>query len=323
VQIAVPGDGPRSTVAFDWHATAHAAAAGEPCLVLGYNTALFGARLRWAGVPHAINMDGVEWRRDQWGPLAKAWFWINERAGCRLGDHLIADHPEIARHLATRTRAGRITTIPYGADRIEGLDPAPVRALGLEPGRYLTLVARAEPENSILEVVQGHSMRARGVTLAVIGAYRDDVPYHRAVRTAAGPEVRFLGAVYDRPLLAALREHSLAYVHGHRVGGTNPSLVEALGAGNAVIAHDNVYNRWVAGEAGCWFGDAAGYAAVLEALLAAPAVLGAMRAAARRRFDEAFTWPAVLSSYERLILERLGPAARRLPSAADDARARR
>ena len=58
----------------------------------------------------------------------------------------------------------------------------------------------------------------------------------------------FTGAIYDKSIVQALRFHSAAYIHGHQVGGTNPSLVEALGAGNAIIAHDNRFNRWVAGE---------------------------------------------------------------------------
>ena len=66
----------------------------------------------------------------------------------------------------------------------------------------------------------------------------------------ASAEVNFAGAIYDQKIVAALRFYARAYLHGHTVGGTNPSLVEALWAGNAVVAHDNPYNRWTAGEAG-------------------------------------------------------------------------
>ena len=97
VHIAVPGSGPRSTIDFDWRATRHAAAHGGLCLTLGYNTALFCALLRLRGVPNLINMDGIEWSRAKWGPAAKAWFWLNDWAGCLLGNHLVADHPEIKR----------------------------------------------------------------------------------------------------------------------------------------------------------------------------------------------------------------------------------
>jgi glycosyltransferase involved in cell wall biosynthesis len=302
VNIPVAAAGPKGTIAFDWIATRHAARAGEPCLTLGYNTAVFCALLRLARVPNVINMDGIEWRRDKWGAIAKVWFWLNELAGARLGNHLVADHPEIARHLQRWVAADCITTIPYGADRLDALPDAPVRALGLQPDRYATLIARPEPENSVLEAVQAWSRRPRGALLAVLGTYRDEHPYHRAVRAAAGPEVRFLGAIYEPAVVQALRLHCLLYVHGHCVGGTNPSLVEAMGAGNAVVAHDNAFNRWVAGDAARYFDDADGAVACFDALLADPAALQALQAQARARHAAAFQWADVLAAYEAMLL---------------------
>lgn len=308
VRIPVRGSGAASTMVFDAqairHAVRHGARRGEVCLTLGYNTALFCAWLRLHGRPNLINMDGIEWARAKWGPAAKAWFWLNERAGAWLGDHLVADHPAIQQHLARLAPASRISMLPYGADAVEAASEAPVRALGLEPGRYLSVIARPEPENSLLEIVQGFSRRPRGVRLLVLGAYQDDVPYHRAVRAQAGPEVCFAGPVYERERVQALRWHSLAYVHGHRVGGTNPSLVEALGAGNAVLAHDNRFNRWVVGEGAVYFDSAERLDAALSALLAVPEGaqhLARLRAAARARWAEAFTWSQVLGDYEALL----------------------
>jgi glycosyltransferase involved in cell wall biosynthesis len=301
VRIPVAVAGPRGTIVFDWKATLHAARSPGMCLTLGYNTAVFCALLRLARVPNVINMDGIEWQRAKWGSVAKAWFWLNEHAGSVLGNHLVADHPEIAKHLGRTTPATKITMIPYGADRLVAVPDSEVIGLGLEPGRYLTLIARPEPENSVLEIVKAFSMRPRGVTLAVLGAYVDENPYHCAVRAAAGGEVRFLGAIYELPVVQALRFHSVAHMHGHRVGGTNPSLVEALGAGSAVIAHDNRFNRWVAGDAGRYFGTALELDDVLGAVLASEATLLAMRAASIARFEAAFTWREVLGNYEELL----------------------
>ena len=186
-----------------------------------------------------INMDGVEWRRQKWGGVAKAWFWINDWAGCWLGNHLVADHPEIKKHLATRVSASKITMIPYGSDRVDAADHSLIAPYGLTPDSYAILIARAEPENSILEVVRAWSRQPRGCKLVVLGRYFPDHVYQRAVQAAASEEVTFPGAIYEKPVVQALRFHARFYVHGHQVGGTNPSLVEALGAGNAVLAHDN------------------------------------------------------------------------------------
>lgn len=318
VRIPVSRGGAAGTIVFDWRATRHAARCGELCLTLGYNTAVFCALLRLRGVPNLINMDGIEWARAKWGRVAKLWFWLNDWAGCRLGNHLVADHPAIAKHLETRVAAARITTIPYGADALQegGIDAAgssaslkALDALGLTPGRFLTVIARAEPENSLREIVAGFSARPRGVTLVVLGNYQQDNAYHRAVREAASDEVRFVGAVYDKAIVQALRLHSAAYLHGHQVGGTNPSLVEALGAGNAVFAHENRFNRWVAGDAACYFDGEQALAAQLDAVLASPSRLADMQAGSRQRFAEAFTWPTVLAAYESLLTRFLPVAA--------------
>lgn len=305
VHIPVSQSGPKGTILFDWQATAHAGKHPDLCLTLGYNTAVFCALLRLKGIPNLINMDGIEWSRMKWGPVAKLWFWLNDWAGCWLGNHLVADHPQIKVHLESRVAGDKITTIPYGADAVISAPPEQVLAMGLVPGQFLTVIARAEPENSLLEIVQGFSAKPRGLQLVVLGHYLDDNAYHRAVKAAASPEVRFVGAIYDTAVVQALRFHSVAYVHGHQVGGTNPSLVEALGAGNAVIAHDNRFNRWVVGEGAVYFNDANSFASCIDELLANPAKLASLRQHGLRRFSDAFTWPDVLAQYEALFIRYL------------------
>lgn len=301
VHIPINRDGPVGTIYFDWKATRHAARHAKVCLTLGYNTAVFCSLLRAARVPNIINMDGLEWARAKWGRGARAWLRLNERAGCFLGNHLVADHPQIKAHLAKFVPEQKITTIAYGADRVGEITDEPVRRRGLKPGQYYIVVARPEPENSILEIVSGFSRKPRGIRLAVLGLYRDRNPYHRAVKAAASDEVVFLDAIYNKPDVPSLRYHALAYVHGHQVGGTNPSLVEALGAGNPVIAHDNRFNRWVAGKGARYFSDEDSFASVLDDLIANPRQLQAMSAASHQRYEADFAWSRVLRAYEELV----------------------
>lgn len=306
VRISVPGEGSLSTMHFDWLSICDAAKQGDLCLTLGYNTAIFDTVLRLRGVPNIINMDGIEWVRAKWGKLAKTWFWMNDWVGCWVGNHLVADHPAIRDHLLTRVSGDKITTIPYGAIPVESAPEEPLQALGLEPGKYLTVIARPEPENSLLEIVKAFSAKPRGYKLAVLGNYSDSCAYQRSVKMAASKEVLFLGAIYDAPVVQALRFHCAVYVHGHQVGGTNPSLVEALGAGNAVIAHDNRFNRWVAGEGAFYFDSVEALSTQFDKLLSDHPTLTRMRMASRKRFQQALTWPIVLRDYERL-LERYLP----------------
>jgi glycosyltransferase involved in cell wall biosynthesis len=306
VHIPVSRQGPLGTILFDWNSIHHAANEATLTLTLGYNTAIFCAWLRLKRVHNLINMDGIEWKRQKWGILAKTWFYLNEWAGCWLGNHLIADHPQIRQHLISRISKTKITMIPYGADCVVDAPDEAIRTLGLQPDKYLTVIARAEPENSLLEVVSAFSRKPRGVQLAVLGNY--DVAgnsYQRAVKAAASDEVCFLGAIYDKELVRALRFHCLAYVHGHQVGGTNPSLIEAMGAGNPVLAHANPFNRWVAGSSARYFNDADGFERVLEEVLGSSSTLEHMKQGSLQRFEEAFTWDKVLADYETLLLNWL------------------
>ncbi|MGQ0622875.1 MAG: DUF1972 domain-containing protein [Panacagrimonas sp.] len=307
VRIPVKGNGAASTVLFDWKSTVHAARERGLALTLGYNTAVFCMLLRLCGVTNLINMDGIEWRRRKWGPIAKAWFWLNERFGCWLGNHLIADHPEIKRHLSTRVPASKITTIPYGANHLDQADPAKLEPFGIIPGGYAIVVARPEPENSILEMVRAWSRRHRGCKLVVLGHFDPRNEYAQQVMSAASTEIVFPGAIYEKPVIEALRFFARINLHGHQVGGTNPSLVEALGAGNPIIAHDNPFNRWVAGEqAARYFSDEAGCESVIEKLLSESGELHQMRSAAGALHAERFTWPRVLGEYESLLLDWSG-----------------
>jgi hypothetical protein len=122
VHIPVAGEGAKATVAFDLISVKEACRRHGLVLTLGYNTALFNLLLRFKRRTNLINMDGVEWKRDKWKWYEKAWLYINERAGCLLGDHLIADHPEIKNHLLSRVKGAKVTMIPYGARDVTSAD---------------------------------------------------------------------------------------------------------------------------------------------------------------------------------------------------------
>ena len=303
-RVLIPaGDGSIGTMLFDWRAIRHSMREKGVVLTLGYNTGVFNAMYRLCGTSNIMNMDGIEWRRAKWSRFARAWFWINEWAGARVATHLVADHPEIGRHLLRHTSPGKITVIPYGADLVSSAPVELVHRYGLLPKKYYLLIARPEPENSILEIVQAYSSEIRGMPLVVLGKYaRDGTSYQQRVLDAAGPEISFLGAIFDRDAVQALRYYARAYIHGHSVGGTNPSLVESLAAGNAVIAHDNRFNRWVAGEGAHYFRSSFDLSELLKSLESDSSQLLRMEEASRRRHHESFTQDKILRAYEELLL---------------------
>jgi len=304
-RVLIPaGSGSVGTMHFDWKAIKHSLGENGVVLTLGYNTGLFNARHRFSGQPNLMNMDGIDWKREKWSLPARIWFWFNEWAGARVADHLIADHPEIARHLSRHTSAKKITVIPYGADLVTSAPVELLQRYNLKRKNYHLLIARPEPENYILEIVRAYSLRKRGMPLVILGKYSSDgTAYQKAVLKAAGPEIVFLGPVFERDIVRALRFHTRAYFHGHRVGGTNPSLVEALAAGNAVLAHDNRFNRWVAGDGALYFRSPKDIEDVLLRLDREPAKLLAMEEASLKRHREDFTQEKVLAAYEQLLLQ--------------------
>jgi glycosyltransferase involved in cell wall biosynthesis len=309
-RVLIPsGEGSLGTMIFDWKAIRHSLREKGVVLTLGYNTGVFNLLYRFSSMRNIMNMDGIEWKREKWSLPARIWFWLNEWVGARVADHLVADHPEIYRHLCRHTAESKISMIPYGADCVATAAQDPISSFGLTSKSYYLLIARPEPENSILEIVRAYSRRPRGMPLVVLGRYGNDgTQYQRTVLKAAGREVMFLGAIFDRDVVKALRLHARAYFHGHRVGGTNPSLVEALAAGNVIIAHDNRFTRWVAQEGARYFGSEDDIDRILDSFDSEPWILRAMEAESRKRHREAFTQERILTAYEELLL-RFAPGA--------------
>lgn len=303
-RVTIPVDLPgwRGTSKFDWLCIAHACQFRDVCLTFGYNTGIYNFRQRLKGIPNVINMDGIEWSRARWGLLKQGILYINERFAALFGNHLIADHPEIEVYLLTRAPKRKITTITYGADPLPYASMSAVQALNLEPGRYLTLIARPIPENSIFELIQAFSARHRDHRLVVLGEFRPEYDeYHRKVMAIASDEVCFAGPIYNKEAVQTLRFYGKAYLHGHTVGGSNPSLIEAMAAGNPVIAHDNKYNRWVVGEGALYFDTVESADSQISRLLLDGNLRERMKAATLHRFSQEFTWERVAGQYEQLL----------------------
>jgi len=308
VLVPVERAGSAGSILFDWRSVLDARHRPGQVLIFGYNTAVFNLLFRFWRRPIFINMDGIEWKRAKWSLPVKAWFWVNERLAALTKATLIADHPEIERRLARIAPSNKTIMIPYGADRVTSGSHAALEALGLVEDRYFISICRIEPENSILEIVKAFSIRPRQSKLVVLGSFNpEDNAYHRAIWNVASDSVVFPGSIYAREAVAALRLYARAYCHGHQVGGTNPSLVEALGAGSAVIAHNNVFNRWTAGPEQFYFGDVVHCTALFDRLDSdeGDAALRVARAAAAQRWQDGLNWDAVLSRYEAMLMPEM------------------
>lgn len=280
----------------------HAVTRARPDVAFVFNAANapFLPPLRGAGIPVAVHVDGLEWKRAKWGPRASAYYRWAEARSTRWADAVIADAHGIADHLAEAHHV-RAWYIPYGAPIVHP-DASRLTEVGLASREYHLVVARFEPENHVREIVAGYVSSRSQWPLIVVG----DAPYadaYRAeVRSAAGtdPRVRFQGSVWDGDLLDALYAHAASYLHGHSVGGTNPSLLRALGAGAPVIAYDVAFNREVAGGAGVWFRTPADVARSCEAAEEDPAAAEERGRSGQVDVSTRYRWDDVAESYEAL-----------------------
>lgn len=252
-------------------------------------------------VPVAVHVDGLEWKRAKWGPAGKRYYRGAERLAVRWADALIADAHGIQQYYLN-TYAMPSTFIPYGAPILEDPRPDLLAPQGLQRRGYHLIVARFEPENHVDVMIQGFLRSGSPLPLVVVGSAPYSAGYTAEIRRLAESDgrVHLLGGVWDQDLLNALYANACTYLHGHSVGGTNPTLLRAMGAGAPVVAFDVTFNREVLGETGEFFADAGALARLIEAQ---EADAGARVDRGRRgqaRAGELYVWDDVARGYERL-----------------------
>ena len=252
-----------------------------------------------------LNVDGLEWARSKWGRVARSYLrtmeWVSSWAPTRV----IADAQAIAdRYADLYPRGVPCSFIAYGAE-LPATSFAAEDSLSrwkLRAGEYVLVVARPEPENHLLDIVQGHTHWAGNWPLVIVGDIRPVTAYQQRLLALANDRVRFIGGVYDADLLTCLRMGAACHVHGHSVGGTNPSLLEALACGNVVIAHDNPFNREVARDAAQYFSTPQQLAdALVRVRVLDPAARQAVAARARGIVAQHYTWDHIAEHYEALM----------------------
>ena len=197
------------------------------------------------------NMDGLEWKRNKYSPLTRRFLKHAEKLAVKTSHHLIADNPAIKEYLA-KTHKASASYIAYGAnipiitekssntpeDIVINLND---RMIKLQPKAYYLLIARLQPDNHIEEIIQGVLQSGSKYPLLVIG--NESTRYGRYLKKKYHSEqFVFSGSIFEKEVLDRLRQGSRIYFHGHSVGGTNPSLLEAMAASANICAHDNPFN---------------------------------------------------------------------------------
>jgi glycosyltransferase involved in cell wall biosynthesis len=281
--------------------------------ILGYGAALFFFIPKLFFKPLVVNVDGLEWRRNKFNCVEKIILHVSERIAVMFADGVIADSLEIRNYL--EKKYGReVVYISYGADpEVSALChgerlPENDFMLGNEEltrGNYWLAIARMELENNIHRIITSFLASGSDRKLIVVGDFSSK-KYEKRINDIvkskdASGKVVLPGGIYDRNLLNTLRQNCFAYIHGHSVGGTNPSLLEAMSAGCLIAAHDNVFNREVGEGALLYFTDAADLASVIADVEKNPELFSYLKKDASSRAIARYSWKDAVDKYDRLF----------------------
>jgi len=269
----------------------------DAAIVFNAANSVFLPVLRARGIPVATHVDGLEWKRTKWQGAGRLYYRMAESLAVRWSDALIADAQGIADYYDAEFDAPT-DLIAYGAPILDDRSDR-LAELGLTSRGFHLVVARFEPENHVDLVVEGYRRSGAQLPLVVVGSapYADE---HTArIHSLADERVRFLGGVWDQDLLDQLYANCATYLHGHSVGGTNPSLLRAIGAGAATLAYDVTFNREVIADSGRYFRTAADVAREIERAEASPERTR-QRGRRARQLAANYDWDDVADSYEQL-----------------------
>ena len=253
---------------------------------------------RAARIPVATHVDGLEWKRAKWGRGGQNYYRGVERLAVKLSDALIADAVGIQDYYRQKFDADTVY-LAYGAPLLAKGNADKLGQLDLKPQAYHLVVARFEPENHVHLIVDGFVRSGSELPLIVVGSAPYSNRYTSDVHALADARVRFVGGIWDQELLDQLYANALVYWHGHSVGGTNPSLLRAIGSGTATNAFDVGFNREVLEDSGRYFTDpqeVAGLVAEAES----PGSDVAARGEQARLIAHRYSWDLVTDGYEEL-----------------------
>ena len=268
-------------------------------LQLGYTSSSVWSFLFSSKYSLATNMDGLEWKRSKFSKPVQTFLKKAESWAVKASDVLIADSIGIQDYLRKKYEL-ESTYIAYGAELFEAPDEVLLEEFDLKPYQYHLLVARIEPENNIQTILEGYAASKQELPFVVIGKMETPLAESLQAAYASNPNIRFIGGVYDQLKLNNLRHFSNLYFHGHSVGGTNPSLLEAMACSALVAPFDCIFNRSIIGDEAFYF-ENSNQVKILIDKGVSDQKRQVLIAENRKKIAEEFSWEAIASAYENLL----------------------
>ncbi len=265
-------------------------------LQLGYTSSSVWGNLIPQKFILTTNMDGLEWRRTKFSKPVQQFLKQAEKLAVKHSDYLISDSIGIQDYLKEKFGKDSVY-IPYGAHLFKEPDTTDLQPYGLEPFGYNMLIARLEPENSIDTILKGVAAAEVKKPFLVVGKHETKYGAFLKEKYAAHSYIRFVGGIYSIKILNNLRHYSNLYFHGHTVGGTNPSLLEAMASSSLICANDNPFNRYILGEDALYFTTYSEVASHLKSVNKQEQQYQQFISENRRKIDQIYRWDIIVDQY--------------------------
>jgi len=303
VYVPSPGGKNFSGLIATFFAVVHALAQGRYDIFFFVNVGMghHAALCRLFGKKVVMNVDGLDWTRAKWGPLARWYFFSAARSAVRFCTELVTD-AEAMRVFYLERFNKETTMIAYGAYIEKSEHPELIAQYGVKPDDYYLIASRLIPENHGDLIARAFLRSGTKKKLVIAGGANYDSPFHRELRSLAGENIILTGHIDDQDVIKELHCNCFAYLHGHSVGGTNPSLLKAMGYGNCILALDTVFNREVLADGGIFFPkDEEVLAGEIRKLEGDPARVSELRAMGPERIKANYTWEKIAGQYDALF----------------------
>lgn len=282
---------------------------------IGPFIAPYKRRIQQLGGTLYVNPDGHEWKREKWSVPVRRYWKFSERFMVKYADLLICDSKNIEQYILEEYKQyhPKTTYIAYGADthpsRLRDDDPKYLDWMskrGLRPNEYYLVVGRFVPENNYLTMLQEFMRSNTKKDFALITNVSRHFLQQLQEKTnfQKDSRIHFVGTVYDYELLKKIRENAYGYFHGHEVGGTNPSLLEALATTDLNLLLDVGFNREVAEDGAVYWTKQQGSLSHLidQADHFTPEQIHQLGKKAKQRIHQGYTWDFIVDQYENLFL---------------------
>lgn len=269
-------------------------------LQLGYtSSSVWGSLLPKKPVV-ITNMDGLEWMRSKFSKKVQYFLKKAEKWAINTSDHLVADSVGIQQHLKTNFNVVS-TYIPYGAHVFNSPNKEVLTDYKLEENNYSMLVARMEPENNIETILDGVDKSDNKNPFLVIGKTENEFGKYLKNKFKNNKSIQFIGGIYDIEILNNLRHFAGLYFHGHSVGGTNPSLLEAMSSNALIVANDNIFNKSILENDAFYFSDANDVSNLLNGVTENKRTEFIQNNILK--INTLYTWDKIINDYEQLFVK--------------------